>query len=137
MTSKTPSKTPSKTRPVEPSLVRSNVSQTPTVYAQILETIDQLKRERQSQAQLNHHARLCRDECEQYATIATHYSDQAQRSAQQAERTAKSMPDPLAIILISVGTSILISLALNHLSKSNENTSSPNIQISSPAHVEE
>jgi hypothetical protein len=111
-----------KTPPAKPSLVQSNVSQTPTAHTEILETIVQLRRERQAQAQLNHHARLSRDEAEQYAAIATHHAQQAERSAQQADRTAKTMPDPAAIILISIGASFLISLAINHLSKSNEPT---------------
>lgn len=114
---------PQKTSAVAPSLIRSSVTQSPkptATPAEILETIAQLKKERQAQAQYNYHARLSRDEAEQYAAIATHHAHKAERSAQQADRIAKSMPDPLAIILISIGTSILISLAIHHLSKTNE-----------------
>lgn len=120
-----------KTSPVAPSLIRSSVIQPQkdsATHAEILEMVAQLRRERQAQAQFNHHARLCKEECEQYAAIAAHHAEQAQRSVQQIDRTARSMPDPLAIILISIGTSLLISLAINHLSNQHEHSPSPNIR---------
>lgn len=101
-----------------PSLIRSSVTQPPKVTdnnGEILQAIGQLKKERQSQAQLNHHARLCRDECEQHSAIAVHHSARAERFAKEADRTARNMPDPVAIILISIGTSFVISLAVFHL----------------------
>lgn len=119
-----------KTIAVAPSLIRSSVTQTPKTtdpHGEILQAIGQLKRERQSQAQLNHHARLCRDECEQHSAIAIHHSARAERFAKEADRTARNMPDPLAIILISIGTSFLISLAVFHLSGQN-NAPKPPIQ---------
>jgi hypothetical protein len=126
-----------KTPPAKPSLIRSNVTIPPVKsdeFDGIRETIVQLKKERQAQAQLNHHARLCRDECEQYASIAAHHSASAERFSQKAEQTARTMPDPLAIILISIGTSFVISLAINHLSNQNHvKTSSPNIETARPA----
>ena len=119
----------------KPSLTRSSVLQVQSAtasHAEILSAIADLKRERQAQAQFNRYAKLSQEECEQHAAIAAHYSAQAQKSANQAERAARSMPDPASILLVSIGASFLVSLVVSHLYFSNHETTS---QQNQPARV--